>query len=122
MTAWPPGRGRAIVALACACAAGGCTSVGDREHRFSDGWRLGTVEQIGADLEAPAWPSNDCRSAAGADNAPKVFASVGFAQMRHHRRRIVLLPAEPRFAAGDMVYFSVRDCAVPATLAARAGP
>lgn len=120
MTAWLSRRCFLVVALACASAVGGCASVYDREHSFGDGWRIGRVEAIGANLEVPTWPSNDCRSVTVAATPPPAFASVWFTQMRHHQRRIVLLPRESRVAVGDRVFFNLRDCAVPAASAPKA--
>lgn len=99
---------------ALACVLGmlsGCSTVYEGRYAFNEGWRKAQIEEVGTAQGLFGIAASDCRNAITSDQfAARLFARLSYADFGHLRRRIVLLPSEPRFRAGDAVYFKLRSC------------
>jgi hypothetical protein len=101
----------AAAALICASFAG-CVTVYEGKYPFNDGWRKARVEEVGAASALSRSSLNDCRSSATAEQlAMRTYALLSYVDFNHRRTRIVPLPPDANFRAGDPVYVKLRSCA-----------
>ena len=93
----------------------GCSTVYERQLRFSDGWREGDVLEVGSASTIKSPQFSDCREATISPQAAAngKFVLVAFRYMSRIERRVVPLPIESNFATGEMVYVNVADCSLP---------
>lgn len=93
----------------------GCATAIVHEGKYaqSDGWRKGTVVEIGLaqDLQRPSF--YDCRDAAAANEGDVVYVTIAFLRNGHPYARTAKLPAESKLRVGDKVYVNYKDCGEP---------
>ena len=100
----------------------GCSTGTGALHTDPDGWRYARISAIGDAIRPrptpTLTPTIDCRAAVGggaaAGGAAQRYAAVIYLERYHLRHRIVALPVDGRFEAGERVFVNVTDCAIPA--------
>jgi len=92
-----------------------CSTVYERQLRFSDGWREGDVLEVGPSSTIKSPQFSDCREAPLSPQAAAndKFVLVAFQYMSRIEGRVVPLPVESSFTTGEMVYVNVADCSLP---------
>lgn len=94
---------------------GGCASPNVFEGKYAqdDGWREGTVVEIGPAKSLTRPSFYDCRAEAAeaVGNAPYVM--VAFLRNGHPYARAAKLPADAQLQVGDKVYVNFKDCSAP---------
>lgn len=102
-----------LVALGAAFL-GGCTTLYEGKYDIEQGWREGTVVNVGAASAMTKAVTGDCRSSASAQQvATGRFATLTYRWMGRTLGRIVLLEPDVGIKAGDPVYVNVLSCATP---------
>lgn len=113
---------RALWALAAVAALAGCAStpVFEGGRAWSEGWREGKVEKIGAAAELGYRQSYDCRyrEAGAGRQAPGRFAVVAVRNMGEHRHVVAPVESGKEPAVGAEVLVNWHGCEPPI---ARAG-
>lgn len=93
----------------------GCATTIVHEDRYaeSDGWRKGTVVEIGRakDLKRPSF--YDCRTKASDSEGSAPYVMVAFLRNGNPYARAAKLPADPQLQVGDKVYVNFKDCSAP---------
>lgn len=106
--------GRVLAAGLLAIAVTGCASVYEGKYDWKEGWREGTVVQIGTASELGKPQFSDCREKLPAQQvASGQFASVSYSHMTRKRRRVTPLQAGESFRPGEEVYVNVSSCTAP---------
>ncbi|AKU11590.1 hypothetical protein AzCIB_1694 [Azoarcus sp. CIB] len=104
--------GMVVVALG---GLGGCASPTVLEGKYSeaDGWRKGTVVEIGPakSLKRPAF--YDCRTEASYKDDNEQYVLVALLTNGHPHARAAKLPADAQLQIGDKVYVNFKDCSAP---------
>ena len=101
----------------------GCATVYEGKFAFSDGWRKATVEEVASSTQLSGTAASDCREGASISQLrDNRFALVAYAESGHLRRRIVVLPLQPRIQAGNAVYIKLRSCSGEIALRADFAP
>ncbi|WP_050415483.1 hypothetical protein [Azoarcus sp. CIB] len=99
----------ALVALS------GCASPTVLEGKYSeaDGWRKGTVVEIGPakSLKRPAF--YDCRTEASGTEGSDQYVMIALLSHGHSHARAAKLPADSQLQVGDKVYVNFKDCSAP---------
>ncbi|MCK9987312.1 MAG: hypothetical protein AzoDbin1_03784 [Azoarcus sp.] len=101
----------------CAALAGltGCASPTVLEGKYSeaDGWRKGTIVEIGPakSLKRPSF--YDCRTEASYKNDNELYVLVALLTNGHPHARAAKLPADAQLQVGDKVYVNFKDCSAP---------
>lgn len=101
----------------CAALAGltGCASPTVLEGKYSeaDGWRKGTVVEIGPakNLTRPSF--YDCRTEASDKEGNAPYVMVAFLRNGHPYARAAKLPPDSQLLVGDKVYVNFKDCNAP---------
>lgn len=87
-----------------------CATVDEENFTFTEGWRHGTIEQIGQ-------PPNIARPVYGLDCRPdapeQTFVAVHFRHGRSTHVRWVPLPSDSALKKGDRVWVRVNRCDPP---------
>ena len=108
------GRSR-IVFLAALAGLTGCASniVHEGKYAQDDGWRKGTVVEIGPakSLKRPSF--YDCRTKASATEGNEPYVMVAFLRNGHPYARAAKLPADAQLQVEDKVYVNIKDCNAP---------
>lgn len=93
----------------------GCASPTVLEGKYSeaDGWRKGTVVEIGlaTSLKRPSF--YDCRAEASDAEGDTPYVMVAFLRNGHPYARAAKLPADAQLQVGDKVYVNFKDCNAP---------
>ncbi|MCK9987321.1 MAG: hypothetical protein AzoDbin1_03793 [Azoarcus sp.] len=101
-----------VVALV---ALGGCAGPTVLEGKYSeaDGWRKGTVVEIGPakSLKRPSF--YDCRAEASDKERNAPYVMIAFRRNGHPYARAAKLHADSQLQVGDKVYVNFRDCNAP---------
>ncbi len=108
------GRSR-IVFLAALAGLTGCASniVHEGKYAQDDGWRKGTVVEIGP-AKSPSRPSfYDCRVKASSAEGSDPYVVVAFLRNGHPYARATKLPTEAQLQVGDKFYVNISDCNAP---------
>ncbi|WP_026296320.1 hypothetical protein U5817_11610 [Aromatoleum evansii] len=104
--------GMVVVALG---GLGGCASPTVLEGKYSeaDGWRKGTVVEIGPakSLKRPAF--YDCRTEASGTEGNDQYVMIALLSHGHSHARAAKLPADSQLQVGDKVYVNFKDCSAP---------
>lgn len=94
---------------------GGCASPAVFEGKYAqdDGWRKGTVVEIGPanSLKRPSF--YDCRTETSDAEGDKPYVMIAFLRNGHPYARAAKLPAASQLQIGDKVYVNIRDCNAP---------
>lgn len=93
----------------------GCASPTVLEGKYSeaDGWRKGTIVEIGPakSLKRPSF--YDCRTEASYKDDSELYALVALLTNGHPHARAAKLPADAQLQVGDKVYVNFKDCNAP---------
>ena len=90
----------------------GCAQIYEGKYDWDQGWRLGTVIEVGLGAALPPIASGDCRNEA----TPAEVARTRYADVRYQnegrwtRHRIVPIDDGDMFSKGQAVYFKANDC------------
>ena len=94
---------------------GGCASptVFEGKYAQDDGWRKGTVVEIGPanSLKRPSF--YDCRAEASDAEGDMPYVMVAFLRHGHADARAAKVPADAQLQVGDKVYVNFKDCNAP---------
>lgn len=94
---------------------GGCASnvVFEGKYAQDEGWRKGTVVEIGpaSGLVRPAF--YDCRDKSQAGDNKEMYLLVAVRNHGHSHARTAKLPAQSDLKVGDEVYVNLSDCNAP---------
>ena len=101
---------RFFMSITAATLMAACATVADEPFSFKDGWRHGTIEQIGLppDMARPVY-GLDCRP----DSPGQTFVAVHFRHGRSTHVRWVPLPGDTSLKKGDRVWVRVNQCDAP---------
>ena len=102
----------ASLALLSGCASQASVAPG---LTVADGWRRGTVVEIGPATSIERQPFGDCRSETSPRGSNAQFASVIFRKNGYPAFRIVRLDPKAGIHLGDAVYVNTLDCSQPLT-------
>ena len=92
--------------LLCACA-----TVYEGKYSSDAGWRKGRIESIGLAPSLGKIGKSDCRQGASDKTLEsQTYASVFYLVPRQPRERIVPVPPDSAFKAGDLVYVNIDQC------------
>lgn len=103
-----------LVLMAMGVLTGCATSiVHEGKYAQSDGWREGTVVEIGPakDLQRPAF--YDCRDQVSEKENDVSYVTIAFLRNGHPYARTAKLPTESKLRVGDKVYVNIKDCTAP---------
>jgi len=106
-----------LTRVACFTTAGlfaGCaTSHSESLYAYEDGWRLGTVADIGEAGGVHGRFVKDCRAELPPSSPPaRIFARVTYQQARNFRAVIAPVAADSPLRVGDPAYVNVERCDV----------
>lgn len=105
----------ASVFLATLVGLAGCASniVHEGKYAQDDGWRKGTVVEIGPanSLKRPSF--YDCRTKASDKEGDQPYVMVAFLRNGHPYARAAKLPPDAQLQVGDKVYVNFKDCNAP---------
>lgn len=102
-----------LAMLAAPLLAGGCALLYDGKYDHDEGWRRGTVVEIGIGTSILRPAREDCRKQATADVVARTqYAYVSYRQNHYPRARISPVPENVALKAGDPVYVSRWNCAL----------
>ena len=106
---------RILTILAAPLFAGGCALLYDGKYDHDEGWRLGTVVEVGKGTSILRPARVDCRNHATADVVARTqYAYVSYRQNHYRRARISPVPENVTLKAGDPVYVSRWTCTLNA--------
>ena len=104
-----------IVFLAALVGLTGCASniVHEGKYAQDEGWRKGTVVEIGPakSLKRPSF--YDCRTEASYKDDNELYVLVALLKNGHPHARAAKLPADAQLQVGDKVYVNFKDCNAP---------
>lgn len=104
-----------IVLVAALAGLTGCASnvVYEGKYAQDDGWRKGTVVEIGPakSLNRPSF--YDCRTEASYKDDNELYVLVALLTNGHPHARAAKLPADAQLQVGDKVYVNFKDCNAP---------
>ena len=104
-----------IVFLAALAGLTGCASniVHEGKYAQDEGWRKGTVVEIGPakSLKRPSF--YDCRTEASEEESSAPYVMVAFLRNGHPYARAAKLPTDAQLQVGDKVYVNFKDCNAP---------
>ena len=104
-----------IVFLAALVGLTGCASniVHEGKYAQDEGWRKGTVVEIGPakSLKRPSF--YDCRTEASEEESSAPYVMVAFLRNGHPYARAAKLPTDAQLQVGDKVYVNFKDCNAP---------
>ena len=100
------------LALVVAGGLTGCAAAVVYEDKYAqgDGWRKGTVVEIGLGKELQRPSFYDCRDETVGEASNVTYVTIAFKRNGHPYARTARLPAEPKLQVGDKVYVNFRDC------------
>ena len=105
----------ALVILVTSFAVSGCTLLYDGKYDHDEGWRLGTIGEIGNGDSIFRTVREDCRKLATADIAARTqYAYVSYRENHVPQARIAAVPENAPFKVGDSVYVNRRNCTLHA--------
>ncbi|AKU11594.1 hypothetical protein AzCIB_1698 [Azoarcus sp. CIB] len=83
------------------------------KYSEADGWRKGTVVEIGPakSLKRPAF--YDCRTEASGTEGSDQYVMIALLSHGHSHARAAKLPADSQLQVGDKVYVNFKDCSAP---------
>jgi hypothetical protein len=103
------------IAVAALAGLSGCASPIMHEGKYAqdDGWRKGTVVEIGPakSLDRPSF--YDCRTKASDTAGNDPYVVIAFLRNGHPYARAAKLPADAPLQVGDKVYVNIEDCNAP---------
>lgn len=104
-----------IVFLAVLVGLTGCASniVHEGKYAQDEGWRKGTVVEIGPAKSLKRASFYDCRTEASDTEGNDSYVMVAFLRNGHSYARAARLPAEAQLQVGDKVYVNFKDCNAP---------
>ena len=105
------------LALVVAGGLTGCAAAVVYEDKYAqgDGWRKGTVVEIGLGKELQRPSFYDCRDETVGEASNVTYVTIAFKRNGHPYARTARLPAEPKLQVGDKVYVNFRDCTAAQT-------
>lgn len=104
-----------LMMLAVPLLAGGCALLYDGKYDHDEGWRLGTVVEVGIGMAILRPAREDCRNHATADIVARTqYAYVSYRQNHYPRARISPVPENVTLKAGDPVYVIRWNCTLNA--------
>lgn len=94
---------------------GGCASptVFEGKYEQDDGWRKGTVVEIGPANSLKRSSFYDCRAEVSDAEGDTPYVMVAFLRNGHPYARAAKLPADAQLQVGDKVYVNFKDCNAP---------
>ena len=106
---------RILTILAAPLFAGGCALLYDGKYDHDEGWRLGTVVEVGTGNSILRPAREDCRNQATADVVARTqYVYVSYRQNHYPRARISPVPENVMLKSGDQVYVSRWNCTLNA--------
>ncbi len=104
-----------LVILAASLMVGGCALLYDGKYDHGEGWRRGTVVEVGVGTAILRPAREDCRKLASAEVVARTqYAYVSYRQNRFPQARIALVPENTTLKAGDPVYVNRQHCTLQA--------
>lgn len=101
--------------LVASLAVGGCVLLYDGKYDHDEGWRPGTVIEVGKGASILRTEREDCRKFATADVMARTqYAYVSYRENHFSQVRIAAVPENVTLKVGDAVYINKRDCALHA--------
>lgn len=102
-----------VVAVAGLAGCASSPAVFEGKYAQRDGWRKGTVVEIGPAKSLKRRSFYDCRTEASGMEGDDRYVMVAFLRNGHPYARVAKLPADPQLQVGDKVYVNFRDCNAP---------
>ncbi|NMG29995.1 hypothetical protein [Aromatoleum evansii] len=105
--------GMVVVALGGLAGCATSPTVFEGKYSQGDGWRKGTVVEIGPakSLKRPSY--YDCRTEASDTDGNDRYVMVALLRNGHPYARAAKLPADSKLQVGDKVYVNFKDCNAP---------
>ncbi|MCA3001649.1 MAG: hypothetical protein ACK5RJ_04650 [Burkholderiales bacterium] len=104
-----------LLMLAVPLLAGGCALLYDGKYDNDEGWRRGTVVEVGMGTSILRPARDDCRNHATAEVVARTqYAYVSYRYDRFRQARIAAVPENVPLKVGDPVYVNRRNCTLHA--------
>lgn len=90
---------------------GGCQTIYEGKYDWHDGWRPGTVLEVGAADQLLKVPFLDCRPLlSAAEKSAYKFATISYRYLGNSQKAVVPISPESTWRSGDPVYLNVLNC------------
>lgn len=108
------------VGVAAIVAAGiltGCAGAGyDPSHSWDEGWRKGTIVEMGEAVTLAEKVAEKCRQTATPTSSKARFATIKYRRDRRNAWRTVPVSEDFALKVGDPVFINASDCKAPIDL------
>ncbi|MBX3673226.1 MAG: hypothetical protein IT368_02190 [Candidatus Hydrogenedentes bacterium] len=95
----------------------GCASTGyDASHPWEDGWRKGTIVEMGEGVAYADKVSEKCRQDVASTSSKTRYATIKYRRDRRNAWRTMPVSEDFALKVGDPVFINAGDCKAPVNL------
>ena len=106
-----------IAAIVTASLLTGCAGSGyDASHSWDDGWRKGTIVEIGEGAVLADKVAEKCRQVVHTTSSKARYATIKYRRDRRNAWRTMPVPDDFALKVGDLVFINASDCKAPIDL------
>jgi hypothetical protein len=102
-----------LLPMASLLVLGGCQTIYEGKYDWDEGWRPGTVLEVGSADQAAKEPFRDCRKGLSVVEKSAVkFAVVRYSHLSQPQKAVIPIAPESTWSRGDPVYINVLSCKI----------
>ena len=106
-----------VAAVVAAGILGGCAGAGyDPSHSWDEGWRKGTVVEMGEGAALAEKVAAKCKQPSSATSSTTRYATIKYRRDRRNAWRTVPVSEDFALKVGDPVFINASDCNAPIEL------
>lgn len=106
-----------VAAVVAAGILGGCAGAGyDPSHSWDEGWRKGTVVEMGEGAALAEKVAAKCKQPSSATSSTTRYATIKYRRDRRKVSRTMPVPEDFAPNVGDTVFINTHDCRAPIVL------